>query len=189
MSYDLLIVGSGPIGSTYARVVSERLPNTRILMVDAGPVLTDPPGLNLKNLDDEDAVRRARELSQGPVPAHAADPAIPMIEGTVTARQGTHLADPGGTMPAAALSTCVGGMGAHWTCATPRPYGSERIDFIQAAELDALLQAAERLLSTTTMAFAESRQGSAIRSQTSSCARRCVSASSRGPTSLYRFAR
>ena len=36
MSYDLLIVGSGPIGSTYARVVAERLPNTRILMVDAG---------------------------------------------------------------------------------------------------------------------------------------------------------
>src|SRR5436305_300508 len=94
--------------------------------------------------------RAALPRSASPSPAaRAADPAIPMIEGTVTARQGTHLADPGGTMPAAALSTCVGGMGAHWTCATPRPYGSERIDFIQAAELDALLQAAERLLSTT----------------------------------------
>jgi choline dehydrogenase-like flavoprotein len=156
MSYDLLIVGSGPVGSTYARVVSERLPQIRILMVDAGPVLTDPPGLNLKNLDDEGAVRRARELSEGP--------AVPEPAQTVRARPGTHLVEPGSAgMPAAAVSTCVGGMGAHWTCATPRPYGSERIPFIPSAELDAALAEAERLLATTTMAFAESPQGAAIR--------------------------
>jgi choline dehydrogenase-like flavoprotein len=164
MSYDLLIVGSGPVGSTYARVVSERVPDARILMVDAGPVLTDPPGLNLKNLDDEEAVQRARELSQGPPGAPVGDVGIPHVEGTITARQGTHLVDPSGTgMPAAALSTCVGGMGAHWTCATPRPFGSERITFLREAELDGALGAAESLLSTTSMAFAESPQGAAIR--------------------------
>jgi choline dehydrogenase-like flavoprotein len=148
VTYDLLIVGSGPVGATFARVVSERLPDARILMVDAGPVLTDPPGLNLKNLDDEALLRRARELSQGP-------------RGSEAPRQGTHLVEPGSAgMPAAAVSTCVGGMGAHWTCATPRPYRSERIPFV---ELDAPLEAAERILSTTTMAFAESPQGRAIR--------------------------
>jgi pyranose oxidase len=166
MSHDLLIVGSGPVGSTYARVISERLPDARILMVDAGPVLTDPPGLNLKNLDDPEALQRARELSQGPPDADPGDAGIPMVEGTITARQGTHLVEPGGAgMPAAAMSTCVGGMGAHWTCATPRPYGSERISFIPAAELDAALDAAERLLATTTLAFAESPQGTAIRAR------------------------
>jgi choline dehydrogenase-like flavoprotein len=152
VTYDLLIVGSGPVGATFARVVAERLPRARILMVDAGPVLTDPPGLNLKNLDDTAALQRARELSQGPDGA---------VEGPIVARQGTHLVEPGSAgMPAAAVSTCVGGMGAHWTCATPRPYGSERIPFV---DLDPALDAAERLLSTTTMAFAESAQGRAIR--------------------------
>jgi choline dehydrogenase-like flavoprotein len=152
VTHDLLIVGSGPVGATFARVVSERRPDARILMVDAGPVLTDPPGLNLKNLEDEAALQRARELSQGP-------------PGSQAPRQGTHLAEPGSAgMPAAAMSTCVGGMGAHWTCATPRPYGSERIPFV---ELDPLLDAAERLLVTTTMAFAESPQGRAIRSRLS----------------------
>jgi len=137
-------------------------------MVDAGPVLTEPPGLNLKNLDDPDVVRRARELSQGPPQTPHADPGIPMVEGTITARQGTHLLEPGSAgMPAAAASTCVGGMGAHWTCATPRPHGSERIAFIPPTELDAALDAAEALLETTTMAFAESPQGGAMRSRLS----------------------
>jgi choline dehydrogenase-like flavoprotein len=164
MSYDLLIVGSGPVGSTFARVVSERVPDARILMVEAGPVLTDPPGLNLKNLDDPDELARARERSQGPPEAAAGAVDIPVVEGTITARQGTHLAEPGSAgMPAAAMSTCVGGMGAHWTCATPRPYGSERIPFIPEHELDTALAEAERLLTTTTMAFAESPQGAAIR--------------------------
>jgi choline dehydrogenase-like flavoprotein len=167
-SYDLVIVGSGPVGATFARVVSERAPSTRILMVEAGPVLTKPPGLNLKNLDDEAELRHARELSQGPPSAARGDAGIPTVEGTITARGGTHLADPDGAgMPAAAMSTCVGGMGAHWTCATPRPFGAERIPFIPRHELDAALGEAERLLSTTSMAFAESAQGAAIRSRLS----------------------
>jgi pyranose oxidase len=167
VSYDLLVVGSGPVGSSYARVVWERLPDARILMVDAGPVLTDPPGLNLKNLDDADAVRRARERSQGPPDAPTGTVGLPHVEGTITARQGTHLVDPDGQMPAAAVSTCVGGMGAHWTCATPRPYGSERVPFVPDGELDGHIAAAERLLATTSMAFAESRQGAAIRARLS----------------------
>jgi choline dehydrogenase-like flavoprotein len=166
VTYDLLVVGSGPVGSTFARVVDERLPGTRILMVEAGPVLTDPPGLNLKNLDDEAELARARERSQGPPEAPRGNADIPVVEGTITARQGTHLAEPGSAgMPAAAMSTCVGGMGAHWTCATPRPYGSERIPFLPNDELDAALAEAERLLSTTTLAFAESPQGAAIRAR------------------------
>ena len=161
---DVLIVGSGPVGSTFARLVAERLPDTRILMVDAGPVLTDPPGINLKNLDDEAEVRRARELSQGPPQVPSGETDVPVIEGTVTARQGTHLLEPGSPgMPAAAASTCVGGMGAHWTCATPRPEGGERIPFIPSHELDAALDGAERVLSVTKLAFAESPQGAAIR--------------------------
>ena len=162
MRVDLLVVGSGPVGATFARVVSERLPTARIMIVDAGPVLTDPPGLNLKNLEDESALQRARELSQGPPDAARGNAGIPAVEGTVTARQGTHLVDTAGGMPAA----CIPRASAAWRaphCATPRPYASERIPFIPPAELDGVLALAERLLATTTLAFAESPQGAAIR--------------------------
>ena len=51
-------------------------------------------------------------------------------------------------IPSAAMSSNVGGMGAHWTCACPRPGGSERIGFL--ADLDELLDEADRLLGVST---------------------------------------
>jgi pyranose oxidase len=65
-------------------------------------------------------------------------------------------------MPVAALSTCTGGMGAHWTCACPRPGDSERAAFIPKAELDDALDIAERYLAVTDKAFPDSAQGQAI---------------------------
>jgi hypothetical protein len=89
-----------------------------------------------------------------------------VVEGTITARQGTHLigraAEGSPGMPAAAGSTCVGGQGVHWTCATPRPVGSERISFIDEAEWEEHISTAEELLHTTHTAFGDSPQASAI---------------------------
>jgi len=48
VSCDLLIVGSRPVGSTFARIVASA-GRMRTLMVDAGPVLTEPTGVNLTN--------------------------------------------------------------------------------------------------------------------------------------------
>ena len=39
---DVVIVGSGPTGTTYARVVTDARPRARVLMVEAGPVVADP---------------------------------------------------------------------------------------------------------------------------------------------------
>lgn len=47
-SVDLLIVGSGPVGAAFARQVCTALPDVRILMVEAGPHLTDRPGMNVR---------------------------------------------------------------------------------------------------------------------------------------------
>ncbi len=66
--------------------------------------------------------------------------------------------------PAAAGSTNVGGQGAHWTCAIPRPSGSERVDFIADAEWEDLVEHAERLLHAQSAAFADSPIGAGIRS-------------------------
>jgi choline dehydrogenase-like flavoprotein len=163
----VLIIGSGPTGATYARRLLDRS-DAEVLMVEAGPALTDPLGMNVRNIADPAAQAAAKLASQGPESDRAGIAGIPTgtaVEGTVTARQGTHLvghAAEGSTgMPAAAAATCVGGQGAHWTCATPRPVGTERMDFLED-ELDELLDEAERLLHTTHEAFSGAPQAIAL---------------------------
>lgn len=173
---DVLIVGSGPVGSTFARLLTERLPHARILMVDGGRQLTAHAGANVRNIEDGEGRAEAQRRSQGPcqhdyeVPSVAQraaawkDPALRSI--AALARPGTHLVEldvhSGSGMPAAALSTNIGGMGAHWTCAAPRPGGSERIAFIEPGRMDRLLDEAQDLLSVTSHAFAPSAAALAI---------------------------
>lgn len=169
------VVGSGPIGSAYARILLESLPDARVIMFEAGPRLTDVPGESVRNIPDPAAKERARERSQGPqAGSHRASLGIPesaVVEGMFTARGGTHLLDFGGpgsahapTFPAGAASTNVGGMGAHWTCATPAPSFSERIPYIRDDEWERLVEEAGRLLHVQNAAFADSGVGAAIRS-------------------------
>ncbi|QGN57725.1 GMC oxidoreductase [Nostocoides sp. HKS02] len=163
----VIVIGSGPTGAVYARRLLERSDSVSVLMVEAGPALSDPLGMNVRNIADKEEQTAAKLASQGPAAGRAGMAGIPTggMEGTVTARQGTHLvgrAAEGSTgMPAAAAATCVGGQGAHWTCATPRPIGTERIDFLEA-ELDDLLDEAERLLHTTHEAFSGAPQAAAL---------------------------
>ncbi|MGK5683871.1 GMC oxidoreductase [Actinoplanes sp. URMC 104] len=164
----VLIVGSGPTGATYARRLLEARPDVTVLMVEAGPVVSDPPGTNVKNIHDPDRQARARLASQGRHTESGVSgiPGGVVVEGTVTARQGTFLvgraAEGSPGMPAAAASACVGGQGVHWTCATPRPVGSERIGFLDPDEWEQHITEAERLLHTTKAAFGDSPQASAI---------------------------
>ncbi len=164
----VLIIGSGPNGSTYARLLLEDVTDIEVLMVEAGPVVSDPPGMNVKNITDPVEQARARERSQGRH-TEAGNSSIPggvVMEGTITARQGTHLigrpAEGSMGLPAAAASTCVGGMGIHWTCATPRPRGSERIDVIPDGEWERHIEEAEQLLHVDLKAFGDSAQAGAI---------------------------
>lgn len=152
--YDVVIVGSGPSGATYARILHEEAPQLRVLMVEAGPLLSGQPGLHVKNLPDPQARAAAQLASQGPVTSLSTESPRPG-----PGRPGTFLLlrpdelPPKAGMPAAAMSSNVGGMGAHWTCACPRPGASERIAFFDDGTLDAALVEAERLLSVTSAAF------------------------------------
>ncbi|MET0976458.1 MAG: GMC oxidoreductase [Leifsonia sp.] len=171
----IAVVGSGPIGSAYARLLLEGLPEARVIMFEAGPQLTDRPGESVRNIADPAEKARARERSQGPQSgAYRETLGIPggtVVEGMFTARQGTHLLDFGGdgsahapTFPAAAAATNVGGQGAHWTCAIPRPAFSEKVSFIPDDEWDELIAVAEGLLHGQSAAFADSAVGGGIRS-------------------------
>jgi pyranose oxidase len=157
-SVDVVIVGSGPAGAAYARVLSEKAPNARIAMFEVGPTVSNPPGSHVKNIEDEAARSEAQKKSEGPgAAAETVNSPGAVTSGQRRARAGTYLLDDDfqasgeDGMPVVAFSSNVGGMAAHWTGACPRPGGSERISFLP--DLDALLDDAELLLGVTTDAF------------------------------------
>jgi pyranose oxidase len=176
---EVLIVGSGPIGSAVARILSERRPSTEILMVDAGPQLTTPPGVHVRNIRDADERILAQVRSQGPVYKEADIALATKLAGVPPtgdfARPGTAYIDPDAarrgeetTLSVAAMSTDVGGMGVHWTCACPHPHGGEIPEFVDDAEWAEALSHAQRLLAVTPDAFEPTVQGEATRRALSS---------------------
>lgn len=168
VTVDVAIVGSGPTGAAYARILSEEAPGLTIAMFEAGPTVSDPPGAHVKNIEDPDRRAAAQRASEGPgAGADTVSSPGAVKSGERRARPGTFLltdgfAFPGEDgLPVAAMSTNVGGMAAHWTAACPRPGGSERIAFLP--DLDDLLDEADRLLGVTTDAFDGSPFGAVVR--------------------------
>jgi choline dehydrogenase-like flavoprotein len=165
---DLLIVGSGPAGASVARAVADAVPGARIRMVEVGPAPDEQVGRNARNVPSglRDAVRRA---SQGPFPDSASVSRIPTdrrVEGTITARQGTHLLEqPEGftDMPAAAMSSVVGGQGIHWTGATPEPLDSEVTPLLDPNAWASLLDRSRALLRVSAEPYPTSLPERAVR--------------------------
>jgi hypothetical protein len=165
---DVLIIGSGPIGAAYARMINDALPDTEIIMIDLGPKVSDTIGQHVSNITDPEKKERAQVLSQGPqkkvypmvsVPERAMAVQRGDLKPEYLARAGTHLVSDNpedlkaNDMPAMALASNLGGMGIHWTCACPRPGNEEKISFIPEDELDAAFVKAEELLQVTQKAF------------------------------------
>ncbi|MFF1593898.1 GMC oxidoreductase [Streptomyces sp. NPDC058286] len=138
---DLLIVGSGIMGACTARLVRDARPTARILMLDAGPVLGPVPGQHLHDMPDGEMRLRYNERVSSGVQGFYAGAT------DVAADMGSQIAelDPGmyqlssfgeecSAMPSAALAWNAGGMGIHWTAATPAAWGSEIPDFIDSHE-------------------------------------------------------
>ncbi|HEY8591225.1 MAG TPA: choline dehydrogenase, partial [Naasia sp.] len=159
---DVAIVGSGPVGAAYARILSEDAPEATVAMFEVGPTVSDPPGAHVKNILDAAERAAAQRKSEGPGAGEATfNSPVALHSGQRRARPGTFLLPDGFAaegedgLPLAAMSSNVGGMGAHWTAACPRPGGSERIGFLE--DLDELLGEAERLLGVTNAAFRGAR--------------------------------
>ncbi|WP_404429540.1 GMC family oxidoreductase N-terminal domain-containing protein [Microbacterium lacus] len=177
-SVDVAIVGSGPTGAAYARILSEIAPDAEVAMFEVGPTVSNPPGAHVKNIADADERADAQVRSEGP-DAHDDGDRVGGIVKTAQrrARPGTFLLESGYQvegeegLPAAAMSSNVGGMAAHWTGACPRPNDSERIDFLDATgELDELLAEAERLLGVTANAFDASPHAPLVRGRLAAAA-------------------
>ncbi|MDR7187757.1 choline dehydrogenase-like flavoprotein [Microbacterium sp. BE35] len=168
---DVAIVGSGPAGAAYARILSERASSATIAMFEVGPTVSDPPGAHVKNIADADERAHAQRRSEGPHAREDDDRVGGIVKSAQRrARPGTYLLESGyqadgeDGLPVAAFSSNVGGMAAHWTGACPRPNDSERIGFLdETGELDELLSEGERLLGVTTDAFDASPYAGIVR--------------------------
>jgi pyranose oxidase len=162
MTVDVLIVGSGPVGATFARKLVEA--GRSVYMVDMGAQLSKRPGWHLKNsflyqrnLDLFSSVIRGHlhELSvpTNDAPELTLDPGAFSVEyrktpGFVHNNQNPDQ-DPDRNLPGAGVTYGVGGMATHWTCATPRHHPTmERADVYSANEWDRLYSGAEIILNT-----------------------------------------
>src|SRR5689334_22350950 len=83
---DVLIVGSGPVGAAYARMINDALSNTKITMIDLGPKISDKVGQHVKNITDPQAMEKAQVLSQGP--KQEPYPMISVAERAMAAQRG-----------------------------------------------------------------------------------------------------
>jgi len=156
-SADVIIVGSGPTGSAYARIVRRDWPEARILMVEAGPQILPQKGGHLDNIADL-AERAALEVQ-----AQGGDrtPRVSIskeewearraggFDASLLRRSGLFIAndgDPSENLFAGFSAANVGGMATKWTTGCPTPSRAERVSFIPAEQLDEALRAGEELL-------------------------------------------
>ncbi|WEK04933.1 MAG: GMC oxidoreductase [Candidatus Devosia phytovorans] len=156
-STDVVIVGSGPTGSAYARIIRRDWPEARILMVEAGPQILPQKGAHLDNVADLDERATLEILAQG----GDRSPRMSIskeewearraggFDASLLRRSGLFIAndgDPSDSLFAGFSAANVGGMGTKWSTGTPTPSQAERVPFIPAAELEAALGVAGGLL-------------------------------------------
>ncbi|KXJ85464.1 hypothetical protein Micbo1qcDRAFT_154203 [Microdochium bolleyi] len=133
---DVLIVGSGPIGATYARKLVDA--GVKVLMVEIGAQETPLPGDHKKN-----NCKAQKDISS-------------FIKYAITNGQNP-MQNASYNLSAAAATRVVGGMASHWTNCTPRQHPSlERSDLFDDQEWDTLYTEAEGRIKTNSTLFDES---------------------------------
>ena len=176
-SSTVVIVGSGPIGSAYARVHPRGIAD-RAGRSCSRPARSSPSGRARACATSPTPTRRRarasgrRDRRRAPSASQLGIPPGVVVEGMFTARQGTHLLDFGGegsahapTFPAAAAATNVGGQGAHWTCGDPEP-GVQRAGAVhrrRTSGSDLSRRRQPNCCTCSSAAFADSAVGGAIR--------------------------
>lgn len=156
---DVVIIGSGPTGSAYARVIRRDWPEARIVMVEAGPQILPEVGAHLDNVLDLEKRAELETLAQG----GDRSPRLSIskeewearraggFDASFLRRSGLYIAnesDPSENLFAGFSAANVGGMGTKWSTGTPTPSEAERVPFIPADEFEAALSVAEGLLGT-----------------------------------------
>lgn len=179
---DVLIIGSGPVGSTYARKLVEA--GNNVLMIDAGAQLSGHYGEHLKN---SFLYQKNVDLFASVIRGHLHPLSIAADESpVVTLDPSSFSFDPKNwpgfvlnnqnpeqkkrdNLGASAATYAVGGMATHWTCAVPefhatleREYNNEKYP-IEGSEMDKLYKDAAALLQKSETVFASSARHLVVR--------------------------
>ncbi|TCL79458.1 MULTISPECIES: GMC oxidoreductase [unclassified Rathayibacter] len=168
MITDVLIVGSGLMGAATARLIREASPDASIVMIDGGAVIGSVPGQHLHDSAEPLIHERYNARVASGVQALYTGAAVssPVEGGMADVEPGMHhlssLGEDAAALPGASLAWNVGGMGVHWTAACPAPWGREVPDFLPAAEWDADLRTAQRVLGVHDDAFGITDAGRAV---------------------------
>jgi choline dehydrogenase-like flavoprotein len=144
MRWDDIVVGSGPSGACVARILAEA--GRRVLVVERGRAVSEPPGSHLRNRPDH------RDDPDGWF--SAVDAYLDEIDPDV----------PDAGLPGAATTSIVGGSGILWTNNCPRAVdGVDRPDALDDDAWAAAYGDAERLLGVREDEFADSQRAEMIR--------------------------
>ncbi|MEU9191243.1 GMC oxidoreductase [Streptomyces sp. NPDC048484] len=162
---DVLIVGSGIMGSVAARLLRDTDPALDITMVDGGSAIGEVPGVHLHDVDDPVIWSRYNEhVGTGIQGMYTGAEMVRDIADSLTELppgmfHALAFGEDAESMPQAALAWNVGGMGVHWTAATPWPAGDEVFDFGEPARWATDLDTARRVLAVTPSAIGPTEVG------------------------------
>jgi choline dehydrogenase-like flavoprotein len=153
-----LIIGSGPVGSTFARLLVRA--GIDVTMIDAGGMRSPEVGRHLRN---ETIYHHNPDTFTDVIRSSAMRISVPPSRRSETDSHINPDQDPATNLGASRAARAVGGMGILWAGATPRAHPVvEHIPFVGDGELSRLYGVAEKLLHTTASAYEMSVQGRVI---------------------------
>ncbi|PPF37948.1 GMC oxidoreductase [Rathayibacter sp. AY1A3] len=149
---DVLLIGSGIMGAALARGLRDADPALRILMIDGGPAVGSVAGLHLHDSEEPEIWSRYNQrVATGVQGMYTGADVTPDITDDLrSVAPGMYnlsaMGEDARAMPASAVAWNVGGMGVHWTAATPWPAGDEAFGGGDAEQWEQDLDRARTLL-------------------------------------------
>lgn len=153
-----LVIGSGPVGSTFAQLLVTA--GIDVTMIDAGGPRSTEVGHHLRN---ETIYQHNPDTFAEVIRSSAMRISVPPARKSESDSHINPEQDPATNLGASRVARAVGGMGIFWACATPRAHPVvEHIPFVGEGELSRLYGVAEELLHTTSGAYEMSVQGRVV---------------------------
>jgi len=167
-AFDVLIVGSGMMGAAVARCLRDERPDIRIAMIAGGPTVGPVAGQHLHDVADPEVwARYNRKVSTGVQAFYTGVAPSAGVGGSMSGVEpGMYhldsLGEDAAEMPSASVAWNAGGMGIHWTAATPTPWGSELDAAVPDDEWERDLARASELLRVNREPYPLTQAGLAV---------------------------